>query len=110
MTNFIKKYSEWKFILESEETDTVSSLMVRLINNDKARGRIIKLINSSIKKLVKGFRQNQSIDVPKIGKITVSVSIPQAKIKSITPNEGSNGSSGIIKGVLTIKVIVTGKQ
>ena len=50
MIDFIKKYQDWKTVLESEETDppsgdTVSSLMVRLINNEKARGRVIKLIN-----------------------------------------------------------------
>ena len=113
MIDFIKKYQDWKTVLESEETDppsgdTVSSLMVRLINNEKARGRVIKLINSSIKKLLKSFRKTESLTVPEIGAIKISVSIPEAYIKSITPNEGSNGSSGIIKGRLLIKAVVSG--
>lgn len=126
MEGYIKRYKNWKFIFEDEETGpeddetTVSTFMLRLLNNEVAKKSLINLLNVAISKLVKDtpvhvesipmkFDSNVTInDVDPggvdLGTTKIYLKPTSAKVTKITPTkiEGSEEISN--KGNMSVRI------
>jgi hypothetical protein len=110
MKDFIKQYSEWKFILESEgdttsdavEPATISSTIIKGIVNKRINNRLITRVNTEINKAVgeyKGKVQRFNIPIKNTGLNPINIyhGINKASIKKLTATN-EDGSEGELIG------------
>lgn len=121
MKDFIKNYSKWKFILESEEEapsdevkPSISSKIIKGIKSEVINNRLIKRINGAIGDAIKDYK-GKVYTVPGtevkniIGTINISHGIRDAVIKSLT-STNDDGSEGKIIGKIRGWALIKGNE